>query len=124
MKELIEKSLLDEDNVINFFLTNHDVFPERSLKFIEDGVERYFKEDFMRAIHISVPQIEAILRRRFVLYIAMTFFFSFKTTNVPITLLVSLNLCVTSSAQYHLAESAIGQSPHCPGLSVHSSEAQ
>jgi hypothetical protein len=62
MKELIEKGMLSKDNVTHFFFAHTDVFPERSLKFIEDGIKRYFEEDFVGAIHVLVPQIEAILR--------------------------------------------------------------
>jgi hypothetical protein len=62
IKELIGKGMLSKDNVTHFFFAHTDVFPERSLKFIKDGVERYFAEDFVGAIHVLVPQIEAILR--------------------------------------------------------------
>jgi hypothetical protein len=62
IKELIEKGMLSKDNVTHFFFAHTDVFPERSLKFIEDGIKRYFEEDFVGAIHVLVPQIEAILR--------------------------------------------------------------
>lgn len=62
MKELIEKGMFSKHNVMPFFFTNNDFFSDRSLKFIEDGVKRYFKADFVGAIHVLVPQIEAILR--------------------------------------------------------------
>lgn len=62
MQELIEKGIFNEYNVRNFFSTNTDVFSDRSLKFIEDGVKRYFAGDFVGAIHVLVLQIEAILR--------------------------------------------------------------
>jgi hypothetical protein len=62
MKELIEKGMFSEYDVIHFFLSNTDVFSDRSLKFIEDGVKRYFADDFVGAIHVLIPQIEATLR--------------------------------------------------------------
>lgn len=62
MKELIEKGMFSKDNVMDFFFNNTNVFSDRSLKYIEDGVERYFKADFVGVIHVLIPQIEAILR--------------------------------------------------------------
>ena len=47
---------------MQLFSSNTDVFNNQSLRFIEDGVERYFNDDFVGSIHILVPQIEAVLR--------------------------------------------------------------
>ncbi|MBU7047415.1 MAG: DUF4209 domain-containing protein [Theionarchaea archaeon] len=60
--KLIERNKLSKDNIMIFFSSNTDVFTEESLKFIEDGVERYFKDDFVGSIFILIPQIEAVLR--------------------------------------------------------------
>ena len=62
MKKLIEDGIFNEQNVMHFFSNNTDVFLDQSLKFIEDGVKRYFAGDFVGAIHVLVLQIEAILR--------------------------------------------------------------
>lgn len=60
--KLIEKGKLSKENIMIFFSSNTDVFTEQSLKFIEDGVERYFKNDFVGSIYVLIPQIEAVLR--------------------------------------------------------------
>jgi hypothetical protein len=62
MKALIEKNKLGKSNIMDFFSANPDVFSDRSLRFVEDGVGRYFAGDFVGAIHVLVPQIEAVLR--------------------------------------------------------------
>ena len=60
--KLIERNKLSKDNIMIFFSSNTDVITKQSLKFIEDGVERYFKNDFVGSIFILIPQIEAVLR--------------------------------------------------------------
>jgi len=62
MEKLIENDLINHDDIIEFLKENSDVFTEESLKFIKDGIERYFNGDFIGSIHILIPQIEAAIR--------------------------------------------------------------
>jgi len=62
MEKLIENDLINHDDIIEFLKENSDVFTEESLKFIKDGIERYFNGDFIGSIHILLPQIEATIR--------------------------------------------------------------
>jgi len=59
---LIEKKDLNSDN-LSEFLSKYDVYDGDKLDLIKKGLSEYFKGDYVSAIHILIPQIEATTRR-------------------------------------------------------------
>lgn len=59
-KRLRDKGLTPE--VVMEFLRACPFFRTESLELIEDGVSRVFGEDYVGAVHVLTPQIEAVLR--------------------------------------------------------------
>ncbi|MDY6894760.1 MAG: DUF4209 domain-containing protein [Thermotogota bacterium] len=55
-KGLDTKSLAD-------YLSHSDIFEKENLEIILVGIDRYFEKDYVSAIHVLIPQIEAVLRR-------------------------------------------------------------
>jgi hypothetical protein len=52
-KGFSEESLLS-------YLRSRKIFPENNLKVISVGIERYFAEDYVSALHILIPQFESV----------------------------------------------------------------
>jgi len=57
--KLIKEKLLNGQSLMLYFVKSK-IFPERILKIIKVGINRYFKKDFISAIHILVPQFESL----------------------------------------------------------------
>lgn len=55
---LIKDKKLTLQNLDEYF-TNSELFSPDQLKIIKVGLERYFKEDYISALHILVPQFES-----------------------------------------------------------------
>lgn len=55
---LIKDKKLSLQNLDEYF-TNSELFNSDQLKIIHVGLERYFKEDYVSALHILVPQFES-----------------------------------------------------------------
>jgi hypothetical protein len=56
-----EKHSVDLENLVAW-LTQAPLFPASRLAFIREGLEAWFSQDWIKAIHILLPQIEAALR--------------------------------------------------------------
>lgn len=57
MKNADKDSRLDIDNIIEHFSTSK-IFEPKSLYIITVGLERYFAQDYISAMHILIPQFE------------------------------------------------------------------
>lgn len=55
-KGLDQKTLVD-------YLDSYDIFEKENVEIISIGIDRYFEKDYVSAIHVLVPQIEAVLRK-------------------------------------------------------------
>ncbi len=55
---LTEKGL-NKENLIDYFKKTR-IFPENNLEIISVGIERYFANDYVSALHILIPQFENI----------------------------------------------------------------
>lgn len=61
-EKLKEKSFFNE-GILTEFLSESELIDKENLKLVRVGIQRYFREDFVSALHILVPQFEDILRK-------------------------------------------------------------
>lgn len=47
------------------YLKGWELMPEENFVIIKIGIERYFSDDYASAVHIFVPQLEAVIRKMF-----------------------------------------------------------
>jgi hypothetical protein len=59
LSALKEKKGLDSENLYNY-IEQKQTFPSRSLPLIKRGLEAYFSNDYISALHILVPQFEGV----------------------------------------------------------------
>lgn len=64
LDRLREERKLNIDNLTSY-LKDWELMPEENLEIVAVGIERYFSEDYVSAIHILVPQLEAVIRKMF-----------------------------------------------------------
>lgn len=58
---IVEKQLLDSNDILEY-IQKSPVFEESRLGIIKRGLDAYFKNDLMVAIHLLIPQIEEAIR--------------------------------------------------------------
>ncbi len=56
---LKERKELDQ-NTLYSYIESRKTFPPRSLPLIKKGIEAYFSEDYISALHILIPQFEGV----------------------------------------------------------------
>lgn len=61
ISKFIDKFNINAEVLVNY-LYEFPIFDERRKKFLEIGIEAYLKGQFVIAIHILIPQIEALIR--------------------------------------------------------------
>lgn len=61
LKALIEKFNLDTEAIINYFYESF-IFDEKRKVFFVQGIEAYLHNNHLTALHILIPQIEALIR--------------------------------------------------------------
>lgn len=61
MMKMDEKGLLSKDSILEF-LKKSPVFDEKRYVFIEKGLDAFFANDYITAIHLLIPQIENAVR--------------------------------------------------------------
>lgn len=61
LMKMDEKGLLSKDSILEF-LKNSPVFDEKRYVFIEKGLDAFFANDYITAIHLLIPQIENVVR--------------------------------------------------------------
>jgi hypothetical protein len=61
IKALIHKFNLDSETIVNC-LFESPIFEEKKKGFFVDGIKAYLDENFIVALHILIPQIEALIR--------------------------------------------------------------
>lgn len=61
-EKLKKKSFLTQKILMEFF-SESTFFDKENLEFIEVGIERYFKKDYISSLHILVPQLEGVIRK-------------------------------------------------------------
>jgi hypothetical protein len=61
IQKMIELNLMTKDSIIDF-LKKSPVFEKDRYEFIEKGLDAYFVNDYITAIHLLIPQIENAIR--------------------------------------------------------------
>ncbi|MDD2994986.1 MAG: DUF4209 domain-containing protein [Paludibacter sp.] len=61
LMKMDEKGLLSKDSILEF-LKKSPVFDEKRYVFIEKGLDAFFANDYITAIHLLIPQIENVVR--------------------------------------------------------------
>ncbi len=60
-KALVDKFELTAEEMVNYFYES-PIFDEKRKDFFIKGIEAYLKGDYVVALHILIPQIEALIR--------------------------------------------------------------
>ena len=61
INKAVERGILTKDNIIKYIYKS-PVFNEQKIIFIEKGLDAYFAQDYIVAIHLLIPQIEDAIR--------------------------------------------------------------
>jgi hypothetical protein len=61
LKALIKKFNLNTETIINYFYESY-IYDEKRKKFFVQGIEAYLRNNYLTALHILIPQIEALIR--------------------------------------------------------------
>jgi hypothetical protein len=61
INEAAERGLLTKENIIKY-ISKSPVFNEQKMIFFEKGLDAYFAQDYIVAIHLLIPQIEDAIR--------------------------------------------------------------